>query len=86
MQLDLDLGVLLHHLMEGLGMQGEHVAVGQRPCCEDGGEQLLVVAYVLCCVPTHLRTGASAWHSVLVEARLTQGNQLLQFLQSCCDA
>lgn len=59
MQLDLHFGVFLHHLVELLRIQGEHVAVGQRSGCEDGGEQLLVVAYVLCCVPAYLHNGGA---------------------------
>ena len=55
MQLDLHFWVLLHHLMELLSIQGEHVAVGQRLGTENGREQLLVVAYVLCRMPTHLQ-------------------------------
>ena len=44
--------------MELLGIQGEHVAVGQRLGSENRREQLFVVAYVLCCVPTHLQQTA----------------------------
>ena len=60
MQLDFDFGILLHHFMKLLGIQGEHVTVCERPGSEDGREELLVVAYVLCCMSTHLHVEAVA--------------------------
>ena len=56
MQLDFDFGIFLHHFMKLLSIQGKHVTVCERPGGEDGREELLVVAYVLCCMATYLHS------------------------------
>ena len=48
MKLDFDFWILLNNLMELFSAQREHVTIGQGLCGEDGGEQLLVIANVLC--------------------------------------
>ena len=55
MQLDFDFGILLHQLMELLGLQGVHVTVGQGLGSEDGWEEFPVVADVFGSMAAHLR-------------------------------
>ena len=65
MQLDFDLGVLLHKLMEFFGLQSEHVTIGKCLGSEDGGEQLPIFADVLCCLPRDLHSKAGRYHPEL---------------------
>ena len=96
MQLDLHFWVLLHNLMELFGIQGEHVAVGQRLGSENRREKLLVVADILRCMTTHLQqtepcvfagqpaAAASVTLLILGPWSRTQHQQTSTFITSDC--